>query len=103
MESLGIGLFNQHLEPFRMVIQPGEGIWEDQVSHSGEEFVHCLDGEIDYAIGDRVFTLEHGDSLLFDATLMHGYHNRTNQQTAILTVFMAYQDQQHIRELHLRM
>lgn len=102
MESLGIGLFNQQLEPFRMVIQPGVGILEDPVTHSGQEFVHCLDGEIDYKIVNRVFTLASGDSLLFDATQLHGYHNRTDTQAVILAVFMAYQDQQLIRAMHLR-
>lgn len=102
MESLGIGLFNQRLEPFRMVIQPGSGNWNDPVSHSGEEFIHCIEGEIDYMISDRVFRLEQGDSLLFDATQMHGYRNPTIKQAVVLMVFLAYQDTQLVRELHLR-
>jgi len=102
MESLGIGLFNQQLEPFRMVIQSGSGNWNDPVTHSGEEFIHCLEGEIDYMIADGVFKLEQGDSLLFDATQMHGYRNQTDKQAAVLMVFLAYQDPQIVRKLHLR-
>lgn len=101
MESLGIGLFNQQLEPFRMVIQPGSGNWIDPVSHSGEEFIHCLEGEIDYIVADRAFRLEHGDSLLFDSTQMHGYRNPTERRAVVLMVFLAYQDPQIIRKLHL--
>jgi hypothetical protein len=41
MESLGIGLRNQQLEPFRVVIQPESGSRDDCVSHSGEEFIHA--------------------------------------------------------------
>jgi len=101
MESLGIGLFNQRLEPFRMVIQPGSGNWNDPVSHSGEEFIHCIEGEIDYMISERVFRLEQGDSLLFDATQMHGYRNPTIKQAVVLMVFLSYQDTQLVREMHL--
>ena len=74
MESLGIGLFNQQLEPFKITIQPGVGNMVDPVSHSGEEFVHCLQGEIDYCIDDHIFHVKQGDSLLFDATLGHAYN-----------------------------
>jgi transcriptional regulator with XRE-family HTH domain len=101
MESLGIGLFNQQLGPFRMVIQPGSGNWDDPVSHSGEEFIHCLEGKIDYMISESAFRLEQGDSLLFDATQMHGYRNRTDRQAVVLMVFMAYQDPQIVRKMHL--
>ena len=43
MESLGLGLFNQQLEPFRMTIAPGIGNINDAVAHPGEEFIHCLE------------------------------------------------------------
>jgi len=102
MESLGIGLFNQHMEPFRLLIQPGSGNGEDPVSHSGEEFIHCLEGEIEYSIGDRVFHLEQGDSLLFDATQLHGYRNPTTKRSVILMVFLTFQDFQISQQLHMQ-
>jgi uncharacterized cupin superfamily protein len=102
MESLGIGLTNQQLEPFRMIVQPGSGNWNDPVIHTGEEFIHCLEGVIEYTIAGRVFHLEQGDSLLFDATQMHGYRNQTEKQGVVLMVFLAYQDTQFVREMHLR-
>jgi transcriptional regulator with XRE-family HTH domain len=100
MESLGTGLSNQQLEPFRMVIQPGGGQIDDPVSHSGQEFVHCLEGEIEYTVGGRVVWLEQGDSLLFDATQLHGYRNQTDRRVVILIVFLAFQDLQLTRQLH---
>jgi len=102
MESLGIGLFNQRLEPFRMSIQPGAGNIDDQISHSGQEFVHCLDGEIEYSIGDRTVLLEQGDSILFDATQHHGYLNRSDSLSVVLIVFLAFQDMQLSHQLHLQ-
>jgi transcriptional regulator with XRE-family HTH domain len=101
MESLGIGLFNQQLEPFRMIIQPGVEKVDDPITHSGEEFIHCMEGEIEYCVGERIFQLEQGDSLLFDATQMHSYRNRTNQRVVLLMIFLASQDVQGTQQLHL--
>lgn len=102
MESLGIGLRNQQIEPFRMVIQPGCGNLDDPVSHSGEEFVHCMHGAIDYLVGDDTYHLQQGDSLLFEATHLHAYHNTTSEPATILLVFLATHDRQFVRQLHLQ-
>jgi transcriptional regulator with XRE-family HTH domain len=101
MESLGIGLRNQQLEPFRMVIQPGSGNLDDPVSHSGEEFIHCLQGKIDYIVAGNTYHLEQGDSLLFEATHPHTYHNPTSEPASILLIFLATNDRQLVRQLHL--
>ncbi len=102
MESLGIGLSNQQLEPFRMTINPGGGNVSDPISHSGEEFIHCLDGEIEYSIGDHKFQLEPGDSLLFDATQQHAYYNPSQTSTTILVVFQSSQDRHSVQRLHIK-
>ena len=101
MESLGIGLFNQQLEPFRVTIQPGVGNMEDPISHLGEEFVHCLEGEIEYTIGYQIFRLIQGDSLLFDATQSHAYHNPTDQPATILMIYKVSRDRPLVQQLHM--
>jgi len=101
MESLGIGLFNQQLEPFRMTIEPGAGNASDPIAHSGEEFIHCLEGTLDYSVGSRVYKLEQGDSLLFDATQLHAYQNPLQMPATILLVFHTSQDRQRVQQLHL--
>jgi transcriptional regulator with XRE-family HTH domain len=101
MESLGIGLRNQQLEPFRVVIQPESGRQDDCVTHSGEEFVHCMQGEIDYVVGDNTYHMEQGDSLLFEATQQHAYYNPTSEPATILLIFLAAHDRQLVRQLHL--
>lgn len=101
MESLGIGLFNQQLEPFRVTLQPGVGNVEDPISHLGEEFVHCLEGEIEYTIGYRIFRLLRGDSLLFDATQSHAYHNPTDKPATILMIYKVSRDRPLVQQLHM--
>jgi transcriptional regulator with XRE-family HTH domain len=40
--------------------------------HTGVEFLHVLSGAMNYRYGDRTYALRQGDSLLFDASAMHG-------------------------------
>jgi transcriptional regulator with XRE-family HTH domain len=101
MESLGIGLFNQQIEPFRLTIQPGVGNLEDPCSHTGEEFIHCMEGQVDYCVGELVYRLEPGDSLLFDANQSHAYRNPTPKPAAVLMIYKASQDPSSIQQLHM--
>ncbi|MCL4562146.1 MAG: helix-turn-helix domain-containing protein [Chloroflexi bacterium] len=101
MESLGIGLTNQQLEPFRIMVGPEEGNTSDPISHSGEEFVNCLNGQIEYTVGGSIFRLEQGDSLLFDATQPHAYRNVLPTPASILLVFQTTRDLIGVQRLHL--
>jgi len=40
--------------------------------HEGMEFLYMLEGEVVYRHGDRLFTMQPGDSLFFDADAPHG-------------------------------
>ena len=101
MESLGIGLFNQQLEPFLMKIEPGITNIDDPVAHPGEEFIHCMEGEVEYCVENRVFQLGGGDSLLFDAKQPHGYRNQSHKPVTILMIFQATRDLHRVQQLHL--
>jgi len=101
MESLGIGLFDQQLEPFCLTIEPGAGNIEDPISHAGEEFVHCLEGKVEYLLGGNMFLLDQGDSLLFEAKQPHAYRNVTGQPATILVVYQSTQNGNEIRQLHI--
>jgi transcriptional regulator with XRE-family HTH domain len=87
LESLGTGLPDQHLEPFLLTLEPGAENTADPVAHLGEEFVHCLEGQVEYLVGDQVYWLEAGDSLLFQAEQGHKCTNTTQAPAVILLVF----------------
>ena len=89
MESLGIGLRGQQLQPFLVTIEPGAGIADDPVVHGGEEFVHCLEGTIRYQVNNETYALEVDDSLLFEATQPHSFHNTGKVAARLLIVFQA--------------
>ncbi len=100
MESLGAGLLDLRLEPFRLVVDPGAGNADDPIVHPGEEFVHCIEGKIEYLVGDQVYHLEEGDSLLFDATEPHCLHNPTESRAVALLVFQADWQGHLVRQVH---
>jgi transcriptional regulator with XRE-family HTH domain len=101
MESLGIGLPDQRLEPFLLHVAPEAGNMEQPVTHPGEELVFCLEGEIDYCVGNRVYTLATGYSLLFEATIPHCFYNRTKRPAVLMMVFYAGEGRHLARRLHL--
>lgn len=103
MESLGIGLRNQQLEPFLFTVAAETGNIEQPVSHSGEEFVYCLEGKVDYCVGDQIYTLEPGCSLLFEAVIPHCFRNATKTPALLMTVFHPGEGGHLARSLHMRL
>lgn len=86
IESLATGLADQRLEPFMVSVEPGGGPATDTYSHSGEEFVLCLQGAIEYRVGDRLYQVKAGDSLLFKASQTHGFRNPTDERAIALII-----------------
>lgn len=101
LESLGIGLRQQHLEPFLITVEPGAGNFDQAVTHLGEEFVYCLSGEIEYFIGDRRYVLEAGSSLLFEASLSHCFRNSGSTPAQLIMLFYAGASNHLVRTLHM--
>jgi quercetin dioxygenase-like cupin family protein len=101
MESMGAGLPEQQLEPFLVTMESGGGNAINPITHPGEEFVYCLEGEIEYRIGDRLYRLETGDSLLFEATQPHCFCNRMETRATVLLVFQSAEDGHLARQRHL--
>jgi transcriptional regulator with XRE-family HTH domain len=101
LESLGIGLPNQQLEPFRLIVGPGSGSANEPISHPGHEFVYCLKGEIDYYVNEQKYHLEVGDSLLLEASNPHCWKNVSNSPAIILLIFQATLSHHLARQSHL--
>jgi transcriptional regulator with XRE-family HTH domain len=89
LESLGTGLEAQTLEPFVVTLKPGAGSGKQTIIHVGHELVYCLQGKVEYQVGDRLCRLEVGDSLLFEARLPHCWHNPGDEPATFLLVFQS--------------
>ncbi len=72
---LGHGVRNEvDVEPYLITLTDKSDVFP-LFQHGGVEFIHMLEGEIDYRHGDRVYRLKSGDSLLFDPQAAHGPEN----------------------------
>jgi len=102
IESLASGLSLQHLGPFLVTIEPAAGSTAETYAHAGEEFIHCLEGAIEYRVGDRLYLMHPGDSLLFKAVQIHGFRNPTNAQSKALILIeeREIQDSEKAPQIH---
>lgn len=91
-EGLGSGLINQKLEPFIISVPPGADSSADPSSHTGEEFLYCLEGEFNYTIAETTYSLSEGDSILFKASQPHYWHNTSDSVVKVLMIFEASQN-----------
>jgi transcriptional regulator with XRE-family HTH domain len=52
--------------------------------HPGEECIVVIRGTLDVLMDEQTVVLHAGDSMTFDSSLPHVFHNRTNESTEIL-------------------
>lgn len=71
--SLASGKRNRNMEPFLVEFEVDR--WRDEllVSHEGEEFLFLLEGSLEFHYGDKVMTMQAGDSVYYESTEPHGY------------------------------
>jgi len=62
---------NLFVEPYLVTLQP-EAKPYISFQHPGLKFIHMVSGRVKYRYGSRTMELKPGDSLLFDATALHG-------------------------------
>lgn len=57
---------------------------EQIVQFAGEEIIYVLDGELTISIDDEQFVLTAGDSIHYDALLIHSWKNESNDSCTII-------------------
>lgn len=72
-EALDTKKINKHMEPFLVQFPVQETAEVLFVSHEGEEFLHLLEGRLEFRTVDRVEVLEAGDSIYFESDLSHSF------------------------------
>ena len=101
MENLAQGPGVPCMEPFLATLQPGAGTGAEPVVHLGEEFVFCLEGQVDYTVAAHTYRLEAGDSLMFQAHQPHCWRNAGQAPARLLLVFHAAEESQKWWRQHL--
>lgn len=61
------------IQPFRIEIEPGASL--ESLAHAGEEFIHCVAGQVQMTIAGREWTLAVGDTIVVPPRAQHAYRN----------------------------
>jgi transcriptional regulator with XRE-family HTH domain len=77
---------DQHLDFVLLTLQPNAS--RPMVSTDAYEFKLLLKGTVEYVIGDETFIMEEGDTLFFDATLLHNPRNMGTTEAILLVVYL---------------
>ncbi len=75
MQHLGRDLTDNAVQPFVITLQPGMSSGDRMIVHTGYEFVYCLRGSVQYQVDQQNFSMNPGDSLVFEAYLPHCWIN----------------------------
>jgi len=75
IEDLGGGMALGQATPLLLMLDPLSTSEISPISHSGQEFIYCLEGQLSVSIGKDVYKLHPGDSLIFDAHMPHYCEN----------------------------
>jgi transcriptional regulator with XRE-family HTH domain len=81
-----------NLGVYRVVIQPGSQPYQCS-PYSGEEMCFVLKGELTVAAGGETHTLKAGDSIHYDALLLHGWSNQAKQPCEFIWSRASYDGQ----------
>ena len=95
LEDLAAGLTLQGGQLLLVSLEPEADSGPTPIVHTGHEFVFCLEGCLAYTIQDQVFTLEPGDSLIFEAHLPHSWRN--SGENLMRSLLVLYPTDEHDR------
>ena len=98
MADLGVGMHDQLVTPLILEMEPGARSGP-ALSHEGQDFVYCLSGEVLYTVNGKAYVLEPGDSVFFDAHLLHRFQSTTTEKSEVLIILSTPQEStQYISE-----
>jgi transcriptional regulator with XRE-family HTH domain len=103
LADLSAGLTFQAGQIFLVTLEPGADSGATPIVHTGHEFVYCLEGSLEYTIEGQQYTLNLGDSLLFEARLPHRWLNLSSTLKALFLMILCPADERdHPTEQHFR-
>jgi len=100
LERLGEGLPPLGAEPILVTLESTQEIVQE-ISHSGREFIYCLEGHVTCVIADQTYPLLPGDSLLFNARAPHLWLNAHYDPSKLLVLFCPMEAHDQPAERHL--
>jgi transcriptional regulator with XRE-family HTH domain len=77
---------NKKIMPLMIKIGHGGETQTEKNKPGVEKFIYVMTGTIEASVGDQVYTLKHGDSLYFDASLEHSFKNKTKTEADAICI-----------------
>jgi len=77
---------HKHLKAFKIFIDPKSDHKGVSYQHLGEEFIYVLTGKIEVMVGENKNTLEPGQSLHFNSSIVHKLRNVSAEKAELLVV-----------------
>jgi transcriptional regulator with XRE-family HTH domain len=99
-DLLGGEGFNGRLSPFILTLEKDAHSGQYPLLHSGDEFILCLEGELEYKVDGVIYPLRPGDALIFDAGLGHHWRNRGSGHAQALIVISNFNEGENPAEYH---
>lgn len=99
-EGLGGEQFVGRIEPFLLTLESNANSGPRSMTHTGQEFVFCLRGELEYQVERQIFQLAAGDSLLFAAHLKHRWKNVGSTVVNALILISCFDDGEQLHAMH---
>ncbi|MGB7874853.1 MAG: cupin domain-containing protein [Anaerolineales bacterium] len=100
MEDLGAGMSRFGAEPLIVTLEAKADSGKNPIVHTGREFVYCLEGHVAYTVDTETYTLEPGDSLLFEAYLPHRWKNADAEPSRVLLVLCPLDERDQPTQRH---
>ncbi len=86
-ESLAYKRAGKNMEPYLITLDShGKGIFK----HDGEEFLHVLEGVLEFTFGGDRYIVKPGDSLYFDSGVEHSGKAVGNDKVKMLCIIYNY-------------
>ena len=85
-EALAYKKSRKSMEPFLVEFKRKRADQLTYFSHEGEEFIHLLQGTLEFRTEERDLVLQEGDSLYFESSIPHAYRALGRKNAKALTV-----------------
>jgi len=99
-EGLGGEQFVGRIEPFLLTLESNANSGPRSMAHTGQEFVFCLRGELEYQVERQLYQLSAGDSLLFAAHLKHRWKNVGSTVVNALILISCFEEGEQLHAMH---
>jgi transcriptional regulator with XRE-family HTH domain len=87
-KSLAYRFSGRKMEPFLITVPAKKPEDMTLVAHSGQEFIHVMEGRLELRLGEESLALDPGDSLYFDSQTPHALRGLDDKHAVFLDVIL---------------